>query len=110
MAHAVVMGGAPGGQQVVMAQPVYMAPQAQGLAAQSTSGAVIINRGSVHNDVNGQVLSYSAVQVSVPQNEQQGDATCAWCGCMFSWIPIVGFITYCYNHDAPDGSERQRAS
>mmetsp|Transcript_20393 Transcript_20393/g.18531 ORF Transcript_20393/g.18531 Transcript_20393/m.18531 type:complete len:151 (-) Transcript_20393:143-595(-) len=32
---------------------------------------------------------------------------CAFIGCLFSWIPIVGFITCCLNADAPPMSKRE---
>lgn len=31
---------------------------------------------------------------------------CAFWGCMFSWIPIVGFVTFCMNADAPPYTRR----
>lgn len=32
---------------------------------------------------------------------------CAQIGCLFSWIPIIGFITCCYHIDAPPLSRRE---
>lgn len=32
---------------------------------------------------------------------------CAIIGFIFSWIPIIGFITYCINFDAPLNSQRR---
>ena len=32
------------------------------------------------------------------------DAGCAQAGCYFSWIPLVGFINYCSNKEAPEGA------
>ena len=36
-----------------------------------------------------------------------GMVICAIIGLSFSWIPIVGFVTFCANIDAPKGSFRQ---
>jgi hypothetical protein len=36
-----------------------------------------------------------------------GMTACAMCGCLFSWIPIVGCITFIVNCDAPPGTQRR---
>jgi len=38
--------------------------------------------------------------------QQQEDAGCAQAGCYFSWIPIVGCITFCANREAAEGARR----
>jgi hypothetical protein len=37
-----------------------------------------------------------------------GDTSCAQIGCFFSWIPLVGFINWCANNGAPEGSTRRK--
>jgi len=39
-----------------------------------------------------------------------GDPTCAWIGCAFSWIPLIGFLNTCINCSAPSGSSRRKAA
>ncbi len=50
---------------------------------------------------------YCVSQQNGQQNFQQESSMkcCAICGCLFSWIPIVGLITYCVNLNAPRGSQ-----
>jgi hypothetical protein len=40
----------------------------------------------------------------------EGWLWCAITGCVFSWIPIVGCITFCFNSDAPFGTLRRKYS
>lgn len=46
--------------------------------------------------------TYQAPVIVVRDPREQ----CAFMGCLFSWIPIVGFITFCINCDAPMHSRR----
>lgn len=41
------------------------------------------------------------------EDNNSGFALCAIIGFMFSWIPIIGFLTFCLNIDAPPGTERR---
>lgn len=50
------------------------------------------------------VVTYQDVP---PSSEVDGSQiSCAVIGLIFSWIPIVGLITFCVNCDAPRGSVR----
>ena len=46
--------------------------------------------------------------VAVEVYDYDDDDSCAQVGCMFSWIPLVGFITFCMNGNARPGSRRHR--
>ena len=35
------------------------------------------------------------------------DAACAQAGCVLSWIPICGWVNFCMNNSAPEGSKRK---
>jgi hypothetical protein len=41
------------------------------------------------------------------EDRHPGLLPCAIVGFIFSWIPIIGIITYCINFDAPLGSQRR---
>jgi hypothetical protein len=41
------------------------------------------------------------------EDRNSGMLICAIVGFVFSWIPIIGFLTYCMNTDAPQGSPRR---
>lgn len=51
------------------------------------------------------VVTYHEVP---PPGEMENDPQifCAAMGLIFSWIPIVGILTFCLNLDAPPGSPR----
>jgi hypothetical protein len=52
------------------------------------------------------ILIPEALPAAVPPNEEDTKLACAAVGCVFSWIPIVGFVTFAVNTDAPRGSPR----
>lgn len=66
-----------------------------------------IEYGREHNVPPNYNQHEEAVQPQNNQNFQQESPMkyCAICGCVFSWIPIVGLITYCVNWNAPRGSQ-----
>jgi hypothetical protein len=72
--------------------PFYGAPQPPPYGAPPTPGGVVI--------------------VTMQPGEQRivdyGDTSCAQIGCFFSWIPLVGFINWCANNGAPEGSTRRK--
>jgi hypothetical protein len=35
------------------------------------------------------------------------DPSCVTCGLMFSWIPLIGWLTFCMNYNARPGSRRK---
>lgn len=44
------------------------------------------------------------IMMVVPVEE---DLSCAYCGVLLSWIPIIGWISFCMNSNAPRGSRRR---
>jgi len=50
-------------------------------------------------------IAYSTASV-IDDDASQAGLWCAIIGFIFSWIPIVGFVTFCVNCNAPAGSKR----
>ena len=47
----------------------------------------------------------TVVHVGPPMEE---DESCARCGCIFSFIPLVGWVSFCVNQSAPEGSRKKQ--
>ena len=47
----------------------------------------------------------TVVHVGPPMEE---DESCARCGCIFSFIPLVGWVSFCVNQNAPEGSRKKQ--
>ena len=45
---------------------------------------------------------------SSPGMVPEEDSTCAQVACIFSWIPIVGWVNFCSNSSAPEYSKRRK--
>lgn len=102
MASTFMTGGGPhvsstGGYQQVAAAP-------------TTGGGPAGNYYPNSGYQSGAPLAYGTdtphiIMVAAPVEE---DASCAQAGCIFSWIPIVGFVNFCSNNSAPADSKRRR--
>ena len=107
MASTFMTGGGPhvssaGGYQQVAAAPMGAGP---------TTGNYYPappNAGGGYQS--GAPLSYGAdtPHIIMVAGAPEEDSSCAQAGCIFSWIPIVGFINFCSNNSAPVDSKRRR--
>ena len=53
----------------------------------------------------GNTYGNTVVHVGPPMEE---DESCARCGCIFSFIPLVGWVSFCVNQNAPEGSRKRQ--
>lgn len=82
--------------------PGYAAPPGYAYAGQPPPGYQVV---FVEDSGGFYPPGSSVVVVDSADNE---DAQCALCGLCFSWLVLVGWITFCMNISAPPGSRRRR--
>lgn len=88
---------------VATAPPVYAIPIAEEAPPpvyyRSTPATVIYVRDNANQA--------DAQQIQEANDPNSGMLPCAIVGCIFSWIPLIGFITFLVNMNAPRNTRRR---